>query len=181
MLSSASQPPPATGVFRCAVTASAAAEDAVPKIAADIVDAYVFRRVNARVQFLLVRRHDELPLGGTWQSVHAKIEPNETALEAAERAVKISTGIEVVDAFSADYINQFYDHESDTIILAPVFAFTAPPKAKIELSREYTDSIWCDREEASARLLWTGQRWAIRHIEEVIGFGGDEAEFYRVR
>ncbi|MGH2560681.1 MAG: NUDIX domain-containing protein [Thermomicrobiales bacterium] len=153
----------------------------MPRIAADIVDAYVFRRVNARVQFLLLRRHDELPLGGTWQSIHAKIEPNETALEAAERAVRVSTGIEIVDAFSADYINQFYDHESDTIILAPVFAFTAPPKPKIELSREYTDSIWCDREEASARLLWTGQRWAIRHIEEVIGFGGDEAEFYRVR
>ena len=25
------------------------------------------------------------------------------------------------------------------------------------------------------------QRWAIRHIDEVIGLGGPDAEFYRVR
>lgn len=153
----------------------------MPKIAADIVDAYVFRRVNARVQFLLLQRHEELPLGGTWQSIHAKIEPTESALEAAERAVRVSTGLTIVDAFSADYLNQFYDHETDTIILAPVFAFTVPAKVRIELGPEYTDSIWCEREEATARLLWTGQKWAVRHIDEVIGLGGEEAEYYRVR
>jgi dATP pyrophosphohydrolase len=153
----------------------------VPKIAADIVDAYVFRRVNARVQFLLLQRREDLPLGGTWQSIHAKIEPNETALEAAERAVRVSTGLQIADAYSADYINQFYDHETDTIILAPVFAFTIPSRVKIQLGPEYVDSIWCEREEATARLLWTGQRWAVRHIDEVIGMGGEEAEFYRVR
>jgi dATP pyrophosphohydrolase len=153
----------------------------VPKLAADIVDAYIFRRMNGRVQFLLLQRHEDLPLGGTWQSVHAKVDPGETALDAAIRAVRTSTGLEIDDAFSADYINQFYDHESDTIILAPVFAFTIPVKSRITLGPEYTDSIWCEREEATARLLWTGQRWAVRHIDEVIGHGGEEAEYYRVK
>jgi dATP pyrophosphohydrolase len=156
-------------------------EKRVPQIAADIVDAYVFRRVNGRVQFLLLQRHDDLPLGGTWQSVHAKVEPNETAFEAAERAIRVSTGLEIVDAYSADFINQFYDHETDTIILAPVFAFTVQPRMRIVLSPEYVDSIWVEREEATARLLWTGQRWAVRHIDEVIGFGGEESEYYRIR
>jgi dATP pyrophosphohydrolase len=153
----------------------------VPLLASDIVDAYIFRRTNGRVQFLLLQRHNDLPLGGTWQSIHAKIEPNESALEAAERAVRASTGLEVVDAFSADYINQFYDHETDTIILAPVFAFTVVPKARVALGPEYVDSFWCEREEATARLLWTGQRWAVRHIDEVIAMGGEESEYYRVR
>ncbi|MFL5761531.1 MAG: NUDIX domain-containing protein [Thermomicrobiales bacterium] len=153
----------------------------MPQIASDIVDAYVFRRSNGRVQFLLLQRQDDLPLGGTWQSIHAKIEANESALEAAERAVRASTGFEIVDAFSADYINQFYDHETDTIILAPVFAFTVASPARPALSQEYRDCIWCGREEATARLLWTGQRWAIRHIDEVIGMGGEESEYYRVR
>jgi dihydroneopterin triphosphate diphosphatase len=153
----------------------------VPQIASDIVDAYIFRRSNGRVQFLLLQRNHELPLGGTWQSIHAKIESNESALEAAERAVRGSTGLEIVGAFSADYINQFYDHETDTIILAPVFAFTVASPARPTLSSDYVDSIWCGREEATARLLWTGQRWAVRHIDEVIGMGGEESEFYRVR
>jgi dihydroneopterin triphosphate diphosphatase len=155
--------------------------ETVPQVASDIVDAYIFRRTNGRVQFLLLQRHNDLPLGGTWQSIHAKIEPNESALEAAERAVRVSTGLEIVDAFSADYINQFYDHETDTIILAPVFAFTVVPKARVALGPEYVDSFWCEREEATARLLWTGQRWAVRHIDEVIAMGGEESEYYRVR
>ncbi len=153
----------------------------MPTIAADIVDAYIFRKINARIQFLLLLRRPDVSLGGTWQSVHEKIEPGETALQAAERGVMLSTGLAVTDAFSADYINQVYDHLRDTIILAPVFAFAVPPRAEIRLSEDFGDKAWCEREEATARLLWSGQRWAIRHIDEVIGQGGQEAEFYRVR
>ena len=56
-----------------------------------------------------------------------------------------------------------------------------PPRAPVTLSEDYGDSAWCEREEATARLMWSGQRWAIRHIDEVIGLGGPDAEFYRVR
>ncbi len=153
----------------------------MPRLAADIVDAYLFRRVNARVQFLLLLRKPDVPMGDTWQSVHARIKPDETAFQAADRAVGEQTGLTGVDAFSADYVNQFYDHHSDTIILAPVFAFTVGARARVRLGEEYCDSAWCDREEATARLLYAGQRWAVRHIDEVIGHGGPEAELYRLR
>jgi len=153
----------------------------MPRIVADIVDAYIFRKINARVQFLLLLRRADATLGNTWQSIHEKIEPGETALAAAERAVLASTGLVVTDAYSADYINQVYDHLRDTIILAPVFAFAVPPRSQVRLSDDFGDSAWCEREEATARLLWSGQRWAIRHIDEVIGQGGPDAEFYRVR
>jgi 8-oxo-dGTP pyrophosphatase MutT (NUDIX family) len=108
-----------------------ALEVPVPRIAADIVDAYVFRRLNGRTQFLLLRRSSNVTLPGSWQSVHGTIEPNESALDAAKRAVSEKTGLDVVDAFSADYVNQFYDHHTDTLVLAPVFAFIAPPKSRI--------------------------------------------------
>ena len=153
----------------------------MPKIAADIVDAYIFRKINARVQFLLLMRRPDLTLGNTWQGIHERVEPGETALEAAERGILARTGLEATEAYSADYINQVYDHTRDTIILAPVFAFAVPARARPRLSDEYGDSAWCEREEATARLLWSGQRWAIRHIDEIIGLGGPDAEFYRVR
>jgi dihydroneopterin triphosphate diphosphatase len=153
----------------------------VPRIAADIVDAYVFRRLNGRTQFLLLRRRADVSLAGTWQGVHGTIEPAETAVDAATRAVRLRTGLDVADAFSADYVNQFYDHQTDTLILAPVFAFHAPPKSRVTIGEDYSDFAWCERDEATGRLLFAGQRWAIRHIDDVIALGGPEAELYRVR
>ena len=153
----------------------------MPTVAADIVDAYVFRKVNARVQFLLLLRRPGVVLGGTWQSIHAKVQTDETALQAAERTILADTGLSTVDAYSADYINQFYDHTTDRIILAPVLAFTVQPRSRVVLGEEYADSAWCDRDEATARLMWSGQRWAIRHIDEVIGLGGSDADFYRIK
>lgn len=150
------------------------------KIAADIVDAYLFRRHNGMVQFLLLQRSKDVAMGGTWHGVHGKIDADETALESAKRAVLLATGLSVSAAYSADYINQFFDPQTDSIILAPVFAFTASPAARISLSEEYGDYAWCETEEATARLLFAGQRWAIRHIEEIIGLGGDDAEYYRI-
>ena len=152
----------------------------MPIIVADIVDAYVFRKVNARVQFLLLQRRADASLGSTWQSIHEQIEPGESAMAAAERAVMAATGLTVTDAYSADYINQVYDHTRDAIVLAPVFAFAVPPRARVMLGEDFSDYAWCEREEATARLLWAGQCWAVRHIDEVIGMGGPDAEFYRV-
>lgn len=150
------------------------------KIAADNVDAYVFRRNNGLVQFLLVQRGPDVPMAGTWHGVHGKIDGHETALEAAKRAVLTATGIAVTHSYSADYISQFFDHHTDSIILAPVFAFTCEPSARISLSDEYVDFAWCETEEATARLLFAGQRWAVRHIEEIIGLGGEESEYYLI-
>lgn len=150
------------------------------RIVADMVDAYIFRKVNALPQFLLFRRRADLPFGNTWQSVHSKILGNETALQTAERAVRERAGLKPIESFSADYVNQFYDHTTDNLILAPVFAFTVEPRARIHLADEYVDFAWCDREEAQARLLWAGQREAIRHIDEIIAQADNESEFYRI-
>jgi dATP pyrophosphohydrolase len=152
----------------------------VPRIAADIVDAYVFRRLNGRTQFLLLRRRPDVTLPGSWQSVHGTIETEESALNAAKRAVLMKTGLEVTESFSADYVNQFYDHHTDTLVLAPVFAFLAPPKSRIIVGEEYADFAWCERDEATGRLPFAGQRWAVRHIDDVIGPGGTEADLYRI-
>lgn len=150
------------------------------KIAADNIDAYIFRLQNGMVQFLLLQRQRARSMGGTWHGIHGKIEAGETALESAKRAVSLSTGLSVEKAYSADYINQFFEPETDTIVLAPVFAFTVPQGVRISLSDEYTDFAWFDADEATARLLFAGQRWAVRHIEEVIGLAGDDAEYYRI-
>jgi dATP pyrophosphohydrolase len=150
----------------------------MPRIVSDIVDVYVFRRVRSQVQFLLLRRRPEMVLGNTWQSIHGKIEPKERAVEAAMREVEERTGFVPTQLYSADYINQFYDHASDTIVLAPAFAALILGRGQVRISNEYDDYAWCDLEETVSRLPWSGQRWAVRHIYDVIAVGGEEADFY---
>ncbi len=152
----------------------------MPSVVADVVEAFVYRRLNGRTQFLLLRRKDDASLGGTWQSFDGRIEPGETALQAARRIVQERAGLHVTDAFSADYVNQFYDHQRDVLVLAPVFAFPAPAGQRVTPAEVYSDYAWCERDEATARLPFVGQRWAVRHIDDVIAPGGKDAEPYRI-
>ena len=153
----------------------------MPSLIADAVDAYVIRRVNARLQFLLLQRRADAPFGSTWQAIHARISPDETAIAAAERALLESCGIVATIVYSADYVNQIFDHARDAVILVPVFGFEVEPYVAVDLGPEFTDYDWCERDEAAGRLMWSGQRWSVRHIDDVIGAGGPSAEFYRVR
>jgi len=154
---------------------------ALPSLISDAVDAYVVRRLNARLQFLLMQRRADAPFGGSWQAIHARVGQEETAIMAAERALAETTGLVAGTVYSADYVNQIFDHARDAVILIPVFAFEVKAPAGIELGPDFLGYEWCEREEATARLLWAGQRWSVRHIDDVIGAGGPAAEFYRIR
>jgi dATP pyrophosphohydrolase len=153
----------------------------VPAVISDAVDAYVVRRINARLQFLLLQRRADAPFGSTWQALHARVEPEESALLAAERVLKECAGLEATVTYSADYVNQIYDHSRDAVILIPVIAFEVEPHVRIDLGADFLGFEWCERDEATARLLWAGQRWSVRHIDDVIGSGGPSSEFYRIR
>ena len=152
----------------------------MPKIISDSVDVYLFRRVNGRVQFLVLLRRPEVVLGNTWHSVHAKVGESETAYEAALREMRQTTGILPRRFYSADLISQFYDHFSDTINLTPVFAGLVEGPGPVILSPDYGDFAWCDMEEAVARLTSSAQRWAVRHIYDVIALGGPEADLHLI-
>ena len=153
----------------------------MPTLVSDAVDAYVVRRVNARLQFLLLQRRGDAPFGGSWQAIHARIEPDETAVTAAERALFAFTGLAPGIVYSADYVNQIFDHARDAVIFIPVLAFEVPAAAQIALGIDFVQFEWCERDEAAGRLLWSGQRWSVRHIADVIGAGGPTTEFYRIR
>lgn len=152
----------------------------MPRIVSDMADAFVFRVIHARPQFLVLLRSPDDPMGGIWQAVHARIEPGETAVAAVLREVTGSTSLIPRAIYSADFVSQMYDHRNDTIVLAPAFAIEVAGNERVTLSATHVDYAWCDLEETTARLPWTAQRWAVRHIYDVIAMGGDEAELYRI-
>ncbi len=148
-------------------------------IATDVVDVYVFRRLNARVQFLLLQRKNDVPMARTWQAFHHEITEGQSAPEAARSALRTLAGLDAGRFYSADFINQFYDEARDTVVLAPVLAVTLAADGNVALADDFQDAGWFDRDEATARLPFSGQRWAVRHIDEIMGIGEAEAELYR--
>jgi dATP pyrophosphohydrolase len=148
-------------------------------IATDVVDVYVFRRLNARVQFLLLQRRNDVPMARTWQAFHHEIAEDQSAPDAARAALRSLAGVEADRFYSADFINQFYDEARDVVVLAPVLAVTLASGGTIDLADDFQDAGWFDRDEATARLPFSGQRWAVRHIDEIMGIGESEAELYR--
>jgi dATP pyrophosphohydrolase len=153
----------------------------MPDIVSDIVDVYVFRRLNARVQFLLLQRRANVPLGNTWQSFHTQIQGAESTIAAARRAVHELAGLNVSEVYSADYINEFYDDLRDVVVLAPVLAVNVNPQAPVTLGAELRDCAWWDTKQAAARLPFAGQRWAVRHIDEIMSVGLAESQLYRLQ
>lgn len=148
-------------------------------VVTDIVDVYVFRRLNARVQFLLLQRRNDVPMAQTWQAFHQEIPTGARAWDAAQNAVGILAGLTIDRFYSADFINQFYDEARDAVVLAPVLAVTIEDQSAVELAEEFQDAGWFDRDEATARLPFSGQRWAVRHIDEIMSIGETESEIYR--
>ena len=153
----------------------------MPEIVSDIVDVYVFRRLNARVQFLLLQRRANVPLGNTWQSFHTQILGYESTIEAGRRAVRELAGLTVSEVYSADYINEFFDDTRDVVVLAPVLAVNVNPQAPVTLGPELKECAWWDTNQAIARLPFAGQRWAVRHINELMSAGLAESQLYRLQ
>lgn len=153
----------------------------MPDIVSDIVDVYVFRRLNARVQFLLLQRRANVPLGNTWQSFHTQIKGHESTIDAGRRAVRELAGLNVSEVYSADYINEFFDDTRDVVVLAPVLAVNVSPQAPVTLGPELKECGWWDTSQAIARLPFAGQRWAVRHIDELMGAGLAESQLYRLQ
>lgn len=147
----------------------------MPTLVSRIIDCYVFRRTPAGVEFLLLKRQPAKRLGGTWQSVHGKIEPNETAWQAARRELAEETGLTPIGFWQIDFVNTFYIADRDEIHLCPSFAAEAAPSANVTLNHEHTEFRWEPFERALETLMWPGQRHALREIMEFI-IAGSAAE-----
>lgn len=140
----------------------------MPTIVSSIIDVYVFRRRAGGPEFLTLRRAPHCALGGTWQSVHGKIEPGETAWQAALRELGEETGLTPAGFWQIDYVNTFYVAGSDEIMMCPCFAAEVDAAARVVLCREHTACEWLPLAAACERFVWPGQRHALREIEAEI-------------
>lgn len=149
-------------------------------ITTDIVDAYVFRHRQGRAQFLLLRRHPELALGNTWHGVHGRVSEGETSLEAAKRAVRIQTVFESRRVLGRLHQSVLRSRNGHHCAGAGLCLHLTHQDIPIALDDEFDDYAWCDRDEATGRLIFAGQRWAVRHIEDIVANPVADSDFYRL-
>ena len=134
------------------------------EIVANIIDMYPFRRQAESVEFLLLKRAPDSVIGDTWQSVHGKIEPGETAPQTALRELHEETGLRPLRLWQLETVNTFYVARIDRVLMCPCFAAEVPADAAVTLSHEHTDYRWEPPGRAVATFIWPGQRRAVQEI-----------------
>ncbi len=132
-----------------------------------VIDAYVYRKMDDKIEFLLLKRAETKLYEHLWQGVAGKIEPGEKAWEAAIRELKEETGFKPIKMFVADHVSRFYEVYGDRVNLVPVFGIEVP-KSPVQLSEEHSKYEWLSFDEAMKRLIWNGQKQGLAIVHEMI-------------
>ncbi|MCH7613482.1 MAG: NUDIX domain-containing protein [Candidatus Marinimicrobia bacterium] len=132
-----------------------------------VIDAYVFRRTENGLRFLILKRASTKLYEHLWQGVAGKIEAGETAWQAAIRELDEETGLSPKHIFIADHVSRFYEAYGDRINLVPVFGIEVDSDDVI-LSNEHSEYKWVTLEEAQKHLVWRGQKEGIQVVNEMI-------------
>lgn len=132
-----------------------------------VVDAYVYRKTENGLKFLILKRASTKLYEHLWQGVAGKIEAGETAPQAAIRELDEETGLKPKHMFIADHISRFYETYGDRINLVPVFGIEVDSD-DVTLSEEHCDYKWVTLIQALDHLVWRGQKQGIQVINEMV-------------
>ena len=144
-----------------------------------VIDAYVFRRTEEGLRFLLLKRAQTKKYEHFWQGVAGKIEEYETAWEAAVRELKEETGFAPFHMFVADHVSRFYETYGDRFNLVPVFGIEVRNDA-VALSEEHCEFKWLDFDTARSMLVWSGQKEGISAVFNMVNSDDDRIKWSEV-
>lgn len=140
----------------------------MPPIDPNLVEVYTFRRLEERVEFLLLRRRDDDFMGGTWHPVSGGIEPGEAAYVAAQRELFEEAHLTPQKLWNINSVHAFYTATYDRVFCTIAFAAEVDPQAQVKLSEEHTDLRWIPADALVESLMWPGQQAHARELLEHI-------------
>ncbi|MFO8231223.1 MAG: NUDIX pyrophosphatase [Longimonas sp.] len=143
------------------------------RFAVRVIDVYPYRMGGDGPELLLLRRHPQASYAGTWRMVGGKIQPDETAWQAALRELREETGLTPDRCWTLPSLNQFYEWQHDRINLIPAFA--AQVHGRPTLNHEHDTWTWAPVDEATRRLQWPEQQRLARMVASMCAQGIPEA------
>ncbi|WP_380181205.1 NUDIX domain-containing protein [Kalamiella sp. sgz302252] len=133
------------------------------------VDIYPWRKSPLNdIEFLLLKRNEEVELSNTWQTISGKILEDEKISDAFWRLARKRTGTTPLNIFKIDYVNVFYDSYYDTVMHVPVAAAEIECSSDIALSDLHVDYMWASMDEALQKLIWPNQKKSLYLIRAMI-------------
>jgi len=139
----------------------------MPDILVRVIDAYVFRKTEEGLRFLILKRSATKLYEHLWQGVAGKIEDGETAHQTAIRELNEETGLLPKRMFVADHISRFYESYGDRVNLVPVFGIEVDSMDVI-LSEEHSEYKWVTVEIALEHLVWQGQKEGLQVVNDMV-------------
>ena len=152
----------------------------MPNMIIRVIDAYVYIPTNDGLLFLLLKRAKTKMYEHIWQGVAGKIEKGEKSWETAKRELKEETGLKPNKMFIVDHVSKFYEQIDDRINLVPVFGIEVN-KQEVVLSDEHSEYKWVTIDEALDLLVWTGQKQAIKIVNNMILSKDDRMRWSEVK
>lgn len=134
-------------------------------IVAPFISVYMIRHIEGQARFLIIRR-DREPYKDIWQPVTGKIREGEKAWQAALRELKEETGLIPDRFYSAEFIEKFYELNTEIIALSPAFVGFVNEDPDIKLSHEHRECRWVAVDEAIEKVVFYEQKAAFRHIQK---------------
>lgn len=148
----------------------------------DMVTCYVVRPTESGAlgELLQMRRAPGEFLAGAWSTVHGTAEAGETAWQAVLRELREETGLEPLEFYHLDTINQFYLPASDTVWHVPAFCAVVARDARVTLNHEHDGFRWIDRSRLDRDFLWPGERRQLEELAREILDDGPAKRYLRI-
>lgn len=133
-----------------------------------LVDVYPYHLEQNSTVFLIFKRAADVVYPKQWRMIGGKVNNDETHYEAAVRELKEESGLSPIKCWTIPSLNQFYDHNSDTIHTIPAFGAEVDPNKEVSLNHEHTDFRWIRGNEIENYILWPEQRRLMKLVAEIV-------------
>ena len=140
----------------------------------------IIRRHGESHQLLMACRAPGKYMGGTWQLISGRLEPNETAWQGALREMSEETGLVPEEFYRLSTLTSFYRPDNDSLNTAPMFCAIVDAAAEVRINPEHSAFEWVDVNEADSRLMWPSDREALLELRSVILARKAAAEYMRI-
>jgi 8-oxo-dGTP pyrophosphatase MutT (NUDIX family) len=146
---------------------------AIPPVRLSVcyIDLLVFRGQGDQLEVLCLRRSTKGRSPGSWEAVHANIDPGENPVATALRELTEETGLRAERLYNLSRVESFYRHSTNEVVLVPVFAAFVPADGEVKISEEHDQHEWLRPEAARMRVSWPRIRREINHALRLVGLG----------
>ena len=141
----------------------------MPTVECTIVELCIFKRTAGIPLFLVMKRSSSERLyPNMWQILTGTIHRAEKAMQAAVREMQEETGLVPDCLWVAPIVGSFFDPQSDSVEMCPLFAAEVASSVEPKLSSEHQQYEWASYERAEKLLVWPGHLDAIRIVHDFI-------------